>query len=135
MECVKALVLCHNVTPVVEEMEESGEGGDGEGVNVDEEVVIFQNKNDPPSLRRISYQASSPDEVTNIHVCTVKISLVKKVSQLVCCLVGSFVGENFHKLLIIEIFANTISADCRSHLHVATLHSVIHTQKATEAQH
>ena len=130
MECVKALVLCHNVTPVVEEMEESGEGGEGEGVNVDEEVVIFQNKNDPPSLRRISYQASSPDEVTNIHVCTVKISLVKKVSQLVCCLVGSFVGENVHRLLIT---ANTIFADCRSHL--ATLHSVIHTQKATEAQH
>lgn len=70
MECVKALVLCHNVTPVVEEMGESGEGGEGEGVNVDEEVVIFQNKNNPPSLRKISYQASSPDEVINIHVCT-----------------------------------------------------------------
>lgn len=64
VECVKALALCHNVTPVVEEMGESGEGGEGEGVNVDEEVVIFQNKNDPQSLRRISYQASSPDEVT-----------------------------------------------------------------------
>ena len=59
MECVKALALCHNVTPVVERRgEEEGEEGWGEG---EEEKVIFQR--DDISENSISYQASSPDEV------------------------------------------------------------------------
>ena len=64
LECVKALALCHNVTPVVEEEEEEeGEGGEGKRVKMDdEEVVIFQS-NSARSTRKISYQASSPDEV------------------------------------------------------------------------
>ena len=62
MECVKALALCHNVTPVIEEGGEEGDGGGGEGVKVDEEVVIFQSDKVQQS-RKISYQASSPDEV------------------------------------------------------------------------
>ena len=64
MECVKALALCHNVTPVIEEGGEEGDGGGGEGVKVDEEVVIFQSDKVQQS-RKISYQASSPDEVRN----------------------------------------------------------------------
>ena len=62
LECVKALALCHNVTPVIEEEEEEeGEGEGREGVKMeDEEMVIFQSNR---SSRRISYQASSPDEV------------------------------------------------------------------------
>ena len=61
---MKALALCHNVTPVVEEEREEGEGG-GEGERVklgEEEVVIFES-NSTSSSRKISYQASSPDEV------------------------------------------------------------------------
>ena len=63
MECVKALALCHNVTPVIEE---GGEEGEGEGVKVDEEVVIFQSEKVQKRSRKISYQASSPDEVMRI---------------------------------------------------------------------
>lgn len=64
LECVRAIAICHNVTPVVEEVgegEEEGEGGRRDGVKVDEETVIFQRDDEPQS--RISYQASSPDEV------------------------------------------------------------------------
>lgn len=73
---MKALVLCHNVTPVIEERAEEREG---EGVKMDEEVVVFQKENFSSSTREISYQASSPDEVIvnhTLHVCTsVSISL------------------------------------------------------------
>ena len=48
---------------MVEEGGEDGEEGAGEDVKVDEEVVIFQKK----KSRKISYQASSPDEV--MHMC------------------------------------------------------------------
>ena len=63
VECVKALALCHNVTPVVEEGEREGEGEGEEMVDVEEEkeVVIFQKGYTVQSNR--SYQASSPDEV------------------------------------------------------------------------
>ena len=63
VECVKALALCHNVTPVLEQTGEEGvQAGDQNTVNVQgEEVVIFQKCGVTP--RRISYQASSPDEV------------------------------------------------------------------------
>ena len=64
---MKALALCHNVTPVLEEAGEGEEGEAGEeGVKVDEEVVIFQSEK-VPRKQRISYQASSPDEV-HVHV-------------------------------------------------------------------
>lgn len=63
VECVKALALCHNVTPVMEEGE--GEGEEEETVifqREDEEKAIYQGRRSIPE-RNISYQASSPDEV------------------------------------------------------------------------
>ena len=66
LECVKALALCHNVTPVVEEEGGGEERDEREGVKVDEEVVIFQSKSLLKS-RKISYQASSPDEVQHVY--------------------------------------------------------------------
>ena len=44
-----------------EEGEEEGEDGKRDGVKMDEGLVIFQHEDAPRS--RISYQASSPDEV------------------------------------------------------------------------
>ena len=61
VECVKALALCHNVTPVME--------GGWEG---DEEKVIFQREDVPQ--KNISYQASSPDEASQ----TCLVSLVPR---------------------------------------------------------
>ena len=56
---MKALALCHNVTPVVERGGgEEVEEGWGER---DEEQVIFSR--DDVSENSITYQASSPDEV------------------------------------------------------------------------
>ncbi|KAL5466772.1 hypothetical protein EMCRGX_G030921 [Ephydatia muelleri] len=60
VESVKALALCHNVTPV---LEAPSEAGDQSNVDVQEsEVVIFQ-KDVNLAKRHITYQASSPDEV------------------------------------------------------------------------
>ena len=77
---MKALALCHNVTPVIEEEEEEEEGEEGEGREgvkmEDEEIVIFQSNR---SSRRISYQASSPDEV--IHNCVYTYSWCACVLQ------------------------------------------------------
>ena len=53
---MKALALCHNVTPVVEEVEEEGEK-EGEVKMDDEEVVIFH-INTASTSRKIFYQAS-----------------------------------------------------------------------------
>ena len=63
VECVRALALCHNVTPVLEERE----GGEelGEEVTVSDEIVIFDKTRHP----KISYQASSPDEVIIMVSC------------------------------------------------------------------
>lgn len=56
---MKALALCHNVTPVVEKGgAEEAEEGWGEK---DEEQVIFSR--DDILESSIAYQASSPDEV------------------------------------------------------------------------
>ena len=48
-EAVKALALCHNVTPVYEE---------------NEEVEDFDIEADQHSQQKVTYQASSPDEVS-----------------------------------------------------------------------
>ena len=60
VECVKALALCHNVTPVVEdereEEEEEGEGG--ERVKLEEEEMVIFHSNTASTSRKISYQAS-----------------------------------------------------------------------------
>ena len=67
VESVKALALCHNVTPVEEE-----EGGASNGApshlqsseeEEEEEEVLFENEESCRGKRMISYQASSPDEV------------------------------------------------------------------------
>lgn len=48
-------------------IEERAEEREGEGVKMDEEVVVFQKENFSSSTREISYQASSPDEVIVNH--------------------------------------------------------------------
>ena len=69
VECVKALALCHNVTPVVEdEREEEEEGEGGERVKLEEEEVVIFHSNTASTSRKISYQAYSPDEVMNCSV-------------------------------------------------------------------
>ena len=75
-----ALAICHNVTPVVEEEDVEKEGKEEEeervqGVDEEREVVLFSRDN---LLRRkqISYQASSPDEVTNADTVVVLHAVV-----------------------------------------------------------
>ncbi len=59
---MKALALCHNVTPVMEEVEDERNGNNGGSEEeAEEDVVIFSKA--AASKSRISYQASSPDEV------------------------------------------------------------------------
>ena len=68
-ECVKALALCHNVTPVVETSapvavgHSHGVEEEEEEEEVSEEEVIFQHEEGSDGSG-ISYQASSPDEVS-----------------------------------------------------------------------
>ena len=66
-ECVKALALCHNVTPVLETSAPVAVGHshgleEEEEEEVSEEEVIFQHE-EGSDVSGISYQASSPDEV------------------------------------------------------------------------
>jgi len=75
---VKALALCHNVTPVAEKLLPGGVtlvGGESHTHNLLEEEeggeedesddeVIFQHKNYKDGSDSLSYQASSPDEVS-----------------------------------------------------------------------
>ena len=65
VESILALAVCHNVTPVVEEIGEDEDARDDEGriEEEDEEVVLFTRRERGPETR-ISYQASSPDEVS-----------------------------------------------------------------------
>ena len=59
-EAVKALALCHNVTPVRkrdEETEESSSPTNQVGITVDDEGDVGKASDD------FTYQASSPDEV------------------------------------------------------------------------
>ena len=63
LKCVKAIALCHNVSPVTDESHDlDSESHDGE-VNIDEEEVAVLYERKVNSEKRISYQASSPDEV------------------------------------------------------------------------
>ena len=61
---MKAISLCHNVTPVLETGEN---GGENEAVFLnesdDENTVIFQ-QGSGERRTTVSYQASSPDEVS-----------------------------------------------------------------------
>ena len=68
VECVKALALCHNVTPIVEDEREEEEGEGGERVKLEEEEVVIFHSNTASTSRKISYQASSPDEVMSCSV-------------------------------------------------------------------
>jgi len=52
---VLALAVCHNVTPVVEEVQPSCKGEDDD----EEETVLYDNI----AAQLSRYQASSPDEV------------------------------------------------------------------------
>lgn len=77
---MKALVLCHNVSPVKEEEEEEAwsgngarhlehdmseeEGNERETVLFEKEDIIFQRQGETGQV--MSYQASSPDEVSYI---------------------------------------------------------------------
>jgi hypothetical protein len=77
VECIKALVLCHNVSPVKEEEEvwpqrgeveldgDSAEEGkeNGEAVLFEKDDIIFQRQGNERGPK-VSYQASSPDEVS-----------------------------------------------------------------------
>ena len=63
-DAVLALVICHNVTPVVEEPTENAADQEGLVDDEEEEMVVFRrDKPDDGSDRRMTYQASSPDEV------------------------------------------------------------------------
>ena len=63
---MKALALCHNVTPVVEGVSDDIEDEE-ERVNIEDEggKVTFQ---EDTQQRKISYQASSPDEVQGFNL-------------------------------------------------------------------
>ena len=89
---MKALALCHNVTPVVEEVEEreEGEGGEEGEVKMDDEEVVIFHSNTASTSRKISYQASSPDEVSHnlyVHFCIMLILLKQYLQVLVMCIV------------------------------------------------
>jgi phospholipid-translocating ATPase len=61
-DAVLALAVCHNVTPVLEEEWEST-AAEQEQTEDEEEVVVFSRENGKGGGPRMSYQASSPDEV------------------------------------------------------------------------
>ena len=66
-----AVAICHNVTPVVEEDFSKTENDEEERVEQgDQEVMVFS-RDSSGSRCTISYQASSPDEVS---VSTMKMS-------------------------------------------------------------
>ena len=84
VECVKAISLCHNVTPVLETEEGGGADslpgeGEGEDVNIsdsdDEATVIFRRGAEKKSRPTVSYQASSPDEVSLSYLYMTKHTL------------------------------------------------------------
>ena len=93
VECVKALALCHNVTPVLERPGDKGavdvQAGDQSTVDVQsEEVVLFQKGVVPPQ-HHITYQASSPDEVMCVPVypcvcASVPMCVCASVTMCVC---------------------------------------------------
>ena len=67
---MKAIALCHNVTPVLETETSdslfSAEGGSlhiQDALEVDEEETVLFQKDESDKGQKISYQASSPDEV------------------------------------------------------------------------
>ena len=64
IESVLALAICHNVTPVVEEEEENNNEEERVETGDDEEVVVFTRDSSGSRSSSISYQASSPDEVS-----------------------------------------------------------------------
>ena len=70
-DAVKAIALCHNVTPVYE----AAEGGSDVGEQSDTEA-------DQQSQQRVSYQASSPDEVcryfdlVSVRMCITEMALL-----------------------------------------------------------
>ncbi len=88
-ECVKALALCHNVTPVVETSTQTGGGANSshplteEEEEEDEKEVIFQSDSRDGSARSgdITYQASSPDEVCEIKWASILSSLYLLASE------------------------------------------------------
>jgi len=53
-DAVKAIAVCHNVTPVYEVASDASESAEQSDTEVDQQ-----------SQQRVSYQASSPDEVYN----------------------------------------------------------------------
>ncbi len=62
-ECVKAIALCHNVSPVLDE-DESHDLEDGScDSGSEQEAVVLYEKDRSNQSGSISYQASSPDEV------------------------------------------------------------------------
>ena len=70
VEAVKALALCHNVTPVSEDQVElSSPEGSGDSANSEGSDVELYNLNGSGRTQRngiITYQASSPDEVIGL---------------------------------------------------------------------
>ena len=66
LECVKAIALCHNVSPVTEDPQSHDQetGSHDSGLDSEQEEVVLYSKVEASRRRsRISYQASSPDEV------------------------------------------------------------------------
>lgn len=56
-DAVKAIAVCHNVTPVYEGSSDTSESSEQSDTEVDQQ-----------SQQRVSYQASSPDEVNNSFI-------------------------------------------------------------------
>jgi len=57
-DAVKAIAVCHNVTPVYESGPDTSESGEHSDTEVDQQIQ-----------QRISYQASSPDEASEHFLC------------------------------------------------------------------
>ncbi|XP_064393299.1 probable phospholipid-transporting ATPase IIA isoform X2 [Halichondria panicea] len=66
-ECVKAIALCHNVSPVLDE-DESHDLEDGScDSGSEQEAVVLYEKDRSNQSGSISYQASSPDEIALVR--------------------------------------------------------------------
>ena len=71
LECVKAIALCHNVSPVTEDLQSHDQDTHDGSLDSEQEEVVLYSKSE--TSRRISYQASSPDEVSMLLLSVILI--------------------------------------------------------------
>lgn len=108
---MKALTLCHNVSPIKEEEEvwsrhgkagldgDSGEEGgeNGEAVLFEKDGIIFQRQGDEGGTK-VSYQASSPDEVN------------KRMLVISCTPLNIFLGTYHRYIYMHSVFEGELRA-------------------------